>query len=195
MTLLPRQEIEAVRARFDTEPGLRAGLWGVVLLVALQGLFMLGDARRDAGPEIQRLADRHARLEQVLAEADWTARAEAARAQREAIESDFLAAETLGLARAEFQGWLEQQIRKNGLELAALEMRPPVIFADLPGFQRIGATLQLEFDPHRLLRLLGALDDAAGWVSIDALTIDAGRGARMRLELHAIYRIAEEPGA
>lgn len=188
------QQFNVLRGRLVAEPRVRAGLWLVALLIALQLLFMLGDARRAAGPEIQRIAENRARLARVLAETDWIARAESARAQLQALENRFFAAETPGLARAEFQSWLEGQVSRHRLELAGLEMRTPVGIEQMPGFQRIGATLQLEPDPPALLRLLGSLADADGRIGIDALSIEPNRRSRTRLDLYAIYRIetAEE---
>lgn len=182
---------QRLRERFASEYRLRLAGWTILLLLALQVAAAIHDSANSHSPRIQELAQRHDRLEQVLAHGDWQARAEAARNHRQAIEERFPVASSPGVARAELQGRLENMVRRNGMNLLDLEMRPPVQLAEHPGMFRIGAVLQLEQAPLQLLRLLASIADAPGAIVVGATRFDLRGRSRMQLELHAVYRIDE----
>ena len=123
--------------------------------------------------------------------ADWQARAEAARARLVAIENRFWSAESEGLARAEFQVWLERRAGRADFELLGTELRSLMPIEALPGWYRLGATLQGRRDPAALVRLLGTLADGERLVMVDGVRI-GGENARSRLDVHAVIRIEPE---
>jgi len=180
--------VEQARARFGNEPRIRAGAWVILLLVLLQIFFMLGDRVRAGAPRIQQLHDQHARLGQVLAAADWQARAEAARARRVAVENRFWSAESEGLARAEFQVWLERIAARTNFEVFGLELRSAIEIEELPGWVRLGATVQGVPDPAAVVRFLGTLADGERVVIVDGVRF-GGRNGRSRVDLHAVIRL------
>ena len=191
---------QALRERFQEglelfrrQPRLRAGVWVVTALLLLNLVFVLADARRELEPEIQRTANLHARLERVLADADWSERAVAAQARLEALEDRLWQAESTGLARAEFQSWLERQAGDLAVNV---EMGVPLALEDLPGFHRIAASLRLDASPQEALRMLSRMLQSEQRVMVDALSLDPRRRRSATIELHTLYRISEsEPGA
>jgi len=188
-----RNLIEQLRVRLYAEPALRAAVWILAVLLLLNFIFIIGDWRRESVPQIQQIHDQYRRLEQVLGEADWRARAEAAGAHLEAIQNRFWSAESEGLARAEFQVWLERSAERTRFELLQIELRPIVAVDDLPGWYRMGATLAGSSDPAALVRFLGVLADGDRRVVVDGLNFGGGN-ARSRIDLHAVFRIEAEGG-
>lgn len=182
-----------VQTRLETEPVLRAAVWIVVALVLLNFIFVVGDWRRESVPQIQQMHDQYRRLEQVLNEADWRARSEAARAHLEAMQDRFWSAESEGLARAEFQVWLERTANRTNFDILQIELRPLVAVDDLPGWYRLGATLTGSSDPAALVRFLGVLADGDRLVIVDGLNFGGGN-ARSRIDLHAVVRFEAESG-
>lgn len=180
-----------VQARLRAEPALRAGIWIISALVLVNFLFVIGDWRRESVPQIQQMHDQYRRLEQVLNEADWHARSEAARAALQEIQNRFWSAESEGLARGEFQVWLERIADRTRFEVLQIELRRTVAVDDLPGWYRLGATLTGSSDPAALVRFLGLLADGDRLVIVDGLNFGGGN-ARSRIDLHAVVRFEAE---
>ena len=180
-----------LRVKFHQENGLRVVVWLAGVLLMLNLIFFVHDQRNALTPQIQQLLGQKQRLEQVLAEADWNAREEAARSRLTAIENSFWSAESEGLARAELQVLLEQLADKTNFEIVDIELRPMVEVDDLPGWYRLGATLNGSPDPSTLVRYLGVLADEERQIIVDAVRFGK-RNARSRVDVHAIVRIERE---
>jgi len=180
-----------LQVKFQQEIGLRVVVWLAGVLLMLNLIFFVHDQRNALAPQIQQLLGQKQRLEQVLAEADWNARKEAARARLTAIENSFWSAESEGLARAELQVLLEQLADKSNFEILDIELRPMVEVDDLPGWYRLGATLNGSPDPSALVRYLGVLADEDRQIIVDAVRFGKG-SARSRVDVHAIVRIERE---
>ena len=186
------ERIQAGLGPLRRQPRLRAGIWLVAALVLFNFVFVLADARRALMPEIQRSANLHARLERVLAEADWSERAVAAQTRLAVLEDRLWLAESAALARAEFQTWLERQAGRVDMDV---EMRVPLPLDELPEVHRVAASLRLEGSPGEILGLLGRLLQSERRVIVDAFSLELQRRRPASIELHALYRIpAEEPG-
>lgn len=191
MKLSVRESFLALRQQLADQPRLRAGIWGVAGLIALQSIMMISDARQELLPEIQQLSDLYARQSIVLTQADWNERAVAARTRLEQINERIWKADSTSLARAEFQTWLEEQADAVDLPIQNLEMRVPIELETLSGYYRIAASIRTRHAPARVLRFVGALLDANQWVMIDGLVIDDQRQRSGQIELYSIYQVRD----
>jgi hypothetical protein len=180
--------------RVRQETGLRAAVWLGAVFLMLNLIFFVYDQTNAITPQIQQLLGQKQRLEQVLAEADWNEREEAARARLTAIENRFWSADSEGLVRAELQVSLEQIADRTNFEIVGIELRPMVAIDELPGWYRLGATVDASPDPSALVRYLGVLADADRQIIVDAVRFGR-RNARSRLDVHAIVRIKGEDRA
>ena len=175
------------KERLHEQPRLRLGLWVVLFILALQGVWSLSDHRQARIPEIQRLADQHDRIQSVLASTDWDERAEQARELRQALQQRVRRAESRGLARAELENLLLEAAGRHGLDRVRLEIRSPVELDD--GLTRLGA--QLEFD-HRgqgVIDLISELITLDQPIQVNSASTTSVRPARAQLDLSAPFYI------
>ena len=175
-----------------SQPRLRLGIWLVAVILAVNGLLALGEARQARAPELQRLADQYARLEQILASADWSERAEAALDHRVRIENSLWQADSRGLARAEFETRLQRMADRHGLERVEIEIRPITDIDNMPGLVRLSAQLQARHDGASLTALLADLATAEPPLQVESLATGSLRPGRTRLDVQAVFRIGAQ---
>lgn len=182
--------LASIREQLAERPPLRLAAWLALALILLHIIFQLADLRQSRLPELQRLVDRHARLEQVLEVADWADRFEAARARVVELENRFWNAESRGLARAELEAVLSRQADLAGLVLRDVEVGGMTEIEAIPGLERLEAQIQADPDPEALVRFLAALADSDRNIEIDAFRFGGQRRAQSVIDLHAIFRVA-----
>ena len=175
------------------QPRLRFGVWLIAFILGLNLVWVVVDFRHSRLPEIQRLADQHARLEQVLLAADWAAVSSTARAHLQAAEAQLWRAGSRGLATAEFESFVLQAAAEAGLARLRLEMRPLLELE--PDLVRISAQLDADHDSVALIEFLADLAAAEPAVQVIGLNTSSLRPARMRLDVQALFLIgSDRPG-
>ena len=189
------QQWQQLHTRLAQQPRLRLGLWAVLLILALYLVLVVADHRQARTPELQRLADQHARLQQVLETADWTARADQARARRVALEGLLWRADSRGVARADFETWLRRSAGRHDLQRVRIEILGLDDLPEQPGLVRLRARIEASHDGAALTDFVAALAEADPPVQVQALVSSRARPARSRVDVQAIVRIGGEGGA
>jgi len=190
-----QQWMGPLKDQFAEQPRLRVGAWLVLGILALYGLLLLGDYREAREPEVQRLADRHARLERVIESGDWSERASQAQESREAMTARLWPADSRGVARAEFESWLRDQAEDAELENVSLDVRQLVPVEENPGLYRLSARLEANHDPIPLNVLLVRLALHDYRVGVESLSTRSRRPARTQMDLVTLFRIEEGSGS
>lgn len=177
-----------LQKRLISEPRLRLTVW--VASVLFLGTLIMGidDRRSELAGQIQSLSDQYHRLESVLQEADWVSRERDSRARLTQVEQAFWSSESLGLARAEFQTWVERQAQFAQFDIANFSLQPAVELVGMPGWYRLSATVEGPRDPSSLAGFLGRLEGSERRVEVNALMVSE-RSVRSRIDFNAIFQI------
>lgn len=188
-----RHGLDELAGQWASQPRLRLGAWLALALIGLNFVFVLGDIRREKAPEIQRMAAQHARLQQVLAAADWEDRARLARARRVEIEQRLWRAESAGLARAVFQEEVERLAAQARVAEVDLDIRPLAAHDTLSDVHLLDATLQARGELSAFIRLLGSLGSRDRPVYVRGLEFGGRRRGRAQAELQAAFLLLSDP--
>jgi len=175
--------------QFAGQPRLRLGVWAILAILALYTVITLNDMRNERLPEVQRLADRHARLEAVIASGDWQDRRQSAEAALESRESRIWPSDSRGVARADFESWLRGEAEAAGLESVNLDIRELVAVDDLPGLYRLSARLEAQHDPAAMNKLLERLAQHDYRIGVATLSSRSGRRVGTQLGVVTVFHI------
>lgn len=192
---------------------LRLGLVLIAAVLGVYGLLEWHDSQQLRAGQQQRLAGQVARLSNAQAMAVWPQRQREAQAALQAQEQRMWRHTSLGLAQAQFQDWLREQLRLANAASAAVRIAEstsltatrPDAASNSAGIEatagslsanapvRVGA--QVEFaltDPQLLVALLAALSASPRAVLVESLVV---KGQRVEMRLTANFLIGAVRGA
>ncbi len=167
---------------------LQAGLVAIIIILVTYGLLSLDEYRlkliKDLGQQHQRLAQ----LSGVVAQTEWQQRAEASRALRVQLEDKLWKANTIGLAQANFQAWLENNVRKHVPEARFRVDTPIEIQQESMNLWQIKAQIDGIFLFSKVNELLLNIANQQQWVIVDRLeTRQSGNDLRLTLVLSVYF--------
>ena len=136
------------------------------------------------------------KLQSVTQQGDWTARLNAAKTLQAEMESALWRGDTLGLARASFQDWLNQQMQRAAVVRPVVSMGTGTEEAKSERAQAAGlddlwivrAKLVFDFNPDSLNKLLGQLAGHTNLVVIESLRITKEPVARVEMVASAYFQ-------
>lgn len=177
---------------------------GVALVFAVLWLFLIltmRDALDTSVREYRRASFKLGKLQSVMQQDDWTERLHAATTLQAAMESTLWRGDTLGLARASFQDWLNEQVR-----LAAVS-RPVISIgsgneeasgdqahaAGINDLWKVKANVVFDFNPEALYKLLGQMAKNTHHVAIESLRITKEPNPRVEMVASAYFQKSERP--
>ncbi len=182
------QRLGSLRGQIASDPRLRLAIWAVISLVLINLMLSLGERRVLISGQIQSASDQYHRIEAVLREADWEVREREARAHLTMVEQTYWSSESIGLARAEFQSWVERQSQVATFDIASFSLQPAVELEEMPGWYRLAATVEGPRDPAALARFLGQLEGGQRQIDVNGVMI-SDRSVRSRVDFNAIFHI------
>lgn len=185
-------------------PRLRLGLVMIAAVLGVLGLLEWHDRQGLRVGEQQRLAAQVARLANPQSMAAWPRREREAQAVLQLLQQRLWRHTSVGLAQAQFQDWLREQLRlvnapnaavriAEAESLAALRAEPSLGdqgsrgAAEAKGPLRVGA--QLEFamaDPQMLVALLAAMAAHPRAVHVESLVV---KGQRVEMRVASSFLI------
>lgn len=179
--------IDSLLKELRSNTRLRIGI-GVIIAILLGYLIL---ALRD---QVTHLQQEHAtvleRLNQLLTlakQANWPERAVQAGQLRKQVESTLWQADTLGLAQATFQKWLDDKIKISRLEDVKLEVDATLAVPHQPQLWQVTARLKGDFAPDKFNRLLYALAKHPQLIVTDQLDILQAATPRFTLIVKAYF--------
>lgn len=172
---------------------------GVALILAVLWLYLILVMREtldDSRREFRNSSLKLGKLQSVMREGDWSERLTAAKTLQAELESGLWRGDTLGLARASFQDWLNQQIQIAAVPRPSISMggrnegtpgdetQP----GDAEGLWHVRAKLVFDFNPESLNKLLAQLASHPHHVAIESLHITKEPFPRVELLASAHFQ-------
>lgn len=177
-------------------PRLQLGLATIMLILCGWIFLLLGDLRTGLIKDLQDGHERLLQVKQLAGQKAWGQRARDAEALAKALEAEIPPARSMGLAQADFQGWLQKIVDAQGANLR-IDMQAPVRDEDQPGLVRVSAVISGGLPPRRVLQMIHRIESNTALVTLPALLIRTdGTNQTFSATVQAIYRVPEtETGA
>ncbi len=171
-----------------TNNRLQVGLVAIIAILVAYSLLSLDEYRLKLIKELAQQQQRLAQLSGVVAQTEWQQRAEATRALRVQLEDKLWKANTVGLAQANFQAWLESNVRKHVPEARFRVDTPIEIQQEKMNLWQIKAQVDGIFLFSKINDLLLNIAKQPQWVIIDRLeTRQSGNDLRLTLVLSVYF--------
>ena len=184
-----------VREQVGQNTRLRMGVWLVLLVIILQPLWLLQDARASLELELVSALQKEAKVMRTASERAWLDRAEQAQAITEELTAKLADAATPGEAKASLQQWLVNWSSELALADAQISLDEPASLDSLPGHLRVSAQLNTRFSESGLYRLLEKIEKHQAKIIVERVDIDQRQKPRMRLYIVAYFKLAARGGA
>lgn len=194
------------RDQFRDNARLRLGLALIAAVLGVYGLLEWHDRQALSVGQQQRLAVQVARLSSPQAMAEWPQRERQAQAALQALEQRMWQHTSVGLAQAQFQDWLREQLRLVNAPNAAVRIAEAISLAATRPEATVGAGTQggagaaftseplrvgaqVEFaltDPQVLVALLAGMTANPRAVLVESLVV---KGQRVEMRVVASFLI------
>lgn len=184
-------------AELKANPRLRWGLWGIVGVCWLYGILELRDDIQNKGDTYRALSKKTARIKEVATQEEWLSRRTDAQALRINMESRLWRENTIGLAQATFQDWLNQLTQQANLAKAQLAVaaqegegiggKDQAGAESTFGLWKVSAKLSFDFNPQSFYPLLTRIATHEKKLVMESLTIRSTPSPRVELLLVAYY--------
>lgn len=161
------------------------GLAGVVLVLNI--VAGLDERRADAIADYQRQHALLQRLEGAAADAEWTARAEAAASARSGLEEQITAVAGPGEARAELQAQLSAVAAASGLGDVRVRTEGAVPIENLEGVWQVVARVDASATPHATEAFLRDLATRL-WIQVERIEVRDGAPGQIQMIVNGVFR-------
>lgn len=180
---------------------LRVGVALIFGVLWVYAILLLRDAKDSAASEYRTTSVRFARMQAATQQDDWDQRLASAKTLQAEMESRLWRGATLGLARASFQDFLNQQMQQAGItrpsvsmgsadEEARSEGAPAGITDDL---WKVKAKLVFDFNPVSFSKLFVQLAKHPHRVMVESLHVTREPASRVEAVLLAYFQKPETP--
>ncbi len=171
--------LERLRAELKGNARLRIAVALVFAVLWLYLILAMRDALDRSAREYRSASIKLSRLQSVIAQGDWTERLNAAKTLQAQVEAALWRGDTLGLARASFQDWANQQMQQAAVARPVISMGPAneeapgeqARAAGLDDLWKVTAKLTFDFNPESLNKLLLKVITHTQHVAIETLRI------------------------
>jgi len=169
---------------------LRMGVWLILSILIIYTVLLLHDEQQQWQQEYQSAAIRLLQLQQLSQQTQWDEHTVQAKAIADQLEARLWKAETQGLAQANFQKWLNDEINLAKIENTNLQMEPALRMTFSTQLWRVTARLRGNFFAKQLDSLLLSIASNPQLMVIENLEI---RGKAYKPEfsllIHAYFQL------
>ena len=180
---------------------LRIAVALVFAVLWLYLILLMRDALDSSARQYRSASIKLARLQSVMQQGDWTERLNAAKTLQAGMENALWRGDTLGLARASFQDWLNQQVQRAAVSRPVISMGTGIEeaigeqaqSAGIDDLWKVRAKLVFDFNPESLNKLLGQMMGHTHQVAIESLHITKEPIARVEIVASAYFQKSGRP--
>ncbi|MCV6638521.1 hypothetical protein [Candidatus Albibeggiatoa sp. nov. NOAA] len=166
---------------------LRVGLWLIIAIIGFYSLLLLNDYAVALQGQYQSKVTHLARLQDVTSQDEWIQRAEHAKSAKITLENKLWTAASKGLAQADFQAWLDGQIKAAKIQKTKMIVEEAKDAPRQNNIWLVTAKLDGIFEATALERLLLNFSQHSQWVVIDSFEVrQSNRSPRFTL-LMSVY--------
>ncbi len=180
---------------------LRIAVALVFAVLWLYLILLMREALDSSAREYRSASVKLGKLQSVMKQGDWTERLNAAKTLQAEMESALGRGDTLGLARASFQDWLNQQMQRAAVARPVISMGTAneeatgeqARAAGIDDLWKVSARLVFDFNPESLNRLLGQMAGRKHHVVIEGLRITKEPVPRVEIVASAYFQKPDRP--
>ncbi len=191
--------LEQLQAELKGNVRLRIAIVLIFAVLWLYLILVMRDALDRSAREHRSAAVNLGRLQSVIEQGDWTERLNAAKTLQAQMEGALWRGDTLGLAHASFQDWLNQQMQRAAVSRPVISMGTAT--EEAPGEQaraaglddlwKVRAKLTFDFNPESLNKLLLQMISHTQHVAIENLHITKEPIPRVEIVATAYFQKSE----
>lgn len=172
---------------------LRIGLALILAVIWLYLILVMRDALDDSTRMHRNASNRLSQLQSVMQQNDWNERLIAATTLQASLESELWPGDTLGLSRATFQDWLNQQMQSASIShpiisMAASETSDQAVSPQADELWQVRAKVVFDFNPASLNQLLQQMMQYRHHVVIESLHITKEPVPRVEIMASAFFQ-------
>lgn len=191
--------LEQLQAELKGNARLRIAIALVFAVLWLYLILVMRDALDRSAREHRGASIKLSRLQSVVEQGDWAERLNAAKTLQAQMEGELWRGDTLGLARASFQDWLNQQMQRAAVSRPAISMGTAseeapgeqALAAGLDDLWKVRAKLTFDFNPESLNKLLLQVISHTQHVAIENLRITKEPVPRVEIVATAYFQKSE----
>ncbi len=188
-------------SEFKNNARLRIAVAMVFAVLWLYLILMMREALDTSAREYRSASVKLGKLQSVMNQGDWTERLNAAKTLQAEMESALWRGDTLGLARASFQDWLNQQMQRAAASRPVISMSPgneeatneQARAAGIDDLWKVSARLVFDFNPESLNKLLAQIMVHAHHVAIESMRITKEPVPRVEIVASAFFQKPDRP--
>lgn len=174
--------------QFRENPRLRMGVWIIAVILLVYGYSLMTDYRTALEEVFRQEMQHNQRLQRIAEQQYWPEQAEQARARLVQLQAGLWRADSRGLAQADIQGRLNQQLRQLKLENIKYDVEA---VKDVPGVRdvwQVSVALKGIVQRSQLIELLKQIELNDRLVVIRQLDIKRGNsGSRISMVITAYF--------
>lgn len=180
--------LQRLTSEWGTNRRLRLATVLAVGILAFYLLLTLIDWRRGLHDVYQQESIRLYKTAALAGQDTWLGRAQQARDLRKALEAQIPSANTLGLAQAEAQGWVQQLLRAFGRGLTS-QSRAPVQVDAAAGIWKVPISVRGAITSGQYVEMLRRIEGNDRLMVIEQVSIDNQRKPTIEMTITAYYRV------
>jgi hypothetical protein len=190
-------------SEIKTNMRLRIALALVFAVLWLYLILLMRDALDSSAREYRSASIKLGKLQSVMQQGDWTERLNTAKTLQAEMESALWRGDSLGLARASFQDWLNQQMQRAAVSRPVVSMGSAseeaagdkVLSAGIDDLWKVRAKLVFDFNPASLNKLLGQMTGNTQHVAIESLHVTQAPNPRVEITATAYFQKSARPAS
>ncbi len=180
---------------------LRIAIALVFAVLWLYLILVMRDALDRSTREYRSTSIKLGKLQSVIQQGDWTERLNAAKTLQAEMESTLWRGDTLGLARASFQDWLNQQMQRAAVSRPVISMGianeeaigERARSADIDDLWKVRAKVVFDFNTESFNKLLSQMIANTHHVAIERLQITKEPVPRVEIVASAYFQKSDRP--
>lgn len=189
---LPAQ-FQPLLAEWRANPRLQVAGWLILGILLLYFALVFSDLQDEMASEYRAAQQRLQKMQSLSGQSFWLQRARDAHTTRLALEAGLEQADTLGLAQASMQTWLQQILSGYGGAVRISPGTPSRVKASQDSLWRIPMTIAGTLPPRDVLTILQQLESRKQLITIESSLMNTGANPTFTLTLQAYYRIQKPP--
>ncbi|ALG67807.1 hypothetical protein [Beggiatoa leptomitoformis] len=167
---------------------LRLGLWFILFILSAYGLLLLNDYRYKVMGEYTEANKRLAQLQSITQQQYWLERKQQVQTLRLDTESHLWLANSKGLAQANVQAWLSNQLKVAGIKEPRIKAEAAIDATQTAlNLWQVTAQVEAPFSVNSVNTLLLAITQNPQWLIIERFEIRSGQSMRFTLVVTAYF--------
>lgn len=184
------ETISTLVNEWTRNPRFRLGIWAILIILLTYLLLTLSDQKKSVRSDYQLTEGRLERLELLVRQKEWAARAHAVRTSIVQMEARFWKAGARGMAQAKIQVWIDNLLKKKGISDTRTQVDPAREIKVYNDLWQVAVRVDGAFEPRKMAELLHAIETHPKIITIEQLDIMNHKRPHFTLVFKAWFQIS-----